>query len=98
MRKKVYLGDLQRGRVFYVSGQKYKVVKNLGEAGVSVKSQAQKVVKIGGRSFKTDAGNPQVWSAGSEVEVNAKQETTDEEATDRGERSEADYAAAQEAM
>lgn len=71
-RKTVELGSLWRGRVFYLGSRKFKVADNLGVAGVAVQSLAQHERQIGDRKFKVTSNTEQVWSAGSEVEIEVR--------------------------
>jgi hypothetical protein len=67
--RKVQLGDLGRGQVFRFQGRRYEVRKNLGAAGVSIRSAATRQVTVGERTFTAHANSTEVWSAASPVEV-----------------------------
>jgi hypothetical protein len=72
MRKTVRLGDLPKGRGFWYAGRRYKVVRNLGAAGVSVRNMAEREVTVGDRTFTVREARTEVWAAGSPVEVEAR--------------------------
>lgn len=74
MRRQVFLGDLQKGRVFWsLDGRKFKVSRNLSPAGVSVKLLEEREVTIEDRTFKAKVkSGTEVWSCTAPVQVEVR--------------------------
>ena len=73
-RKTIRLGDLTRGRVFYLDGRKFKVCANLGTAGVSVEWRLPEVKEIRGKRIPFRRRFEAVWAANVAVEIEVRQQ------------------------